>query len=307
MGVWGFFVILPQANIIDLGEAEYGHTLIGRDLDNTVYTGARNWESWPQRLYSPADFAGGIVTDAPVLMTIDDFRTVQYATHRLMLTLPAGKTYAVNVRSSDYAMRIFIGDTEIDSVGVPGNSRETAEPRVLEKIYTFTPQAETVTIIVQTSNFVHSKGGCQPPVITIGTLDNILSLIQKRTAFGFAIIGCLITAALYHLGLFLLNRRKKHTLLFSACCFLFMLMTKSPVLMFFPNYNFFFWIRAEYITHLAVFFLVTLFIHVLFPKLYNKWALRVFHGTIAVYSLIVFLNPYKKLPKSLYYKEITSK
>lgn len=304
--VWTGIASLPEAEIVALPETQNGYTLMDYDLENTIYTGAARWDSWPEKLYAPADFQSGTVTDTPVLLTDADYKKIQYATHRLVLTLPAGQLYALYVRSSDFSMRLLIDGVEIGSVGTPGNTRETTEPRVLEKTYYFTPQNETVEIIVHTANFVHGKSGCQPPELTIGTPENILTHTGKLSAFRFAEIGSLITAALYHLGLFLLNRKRKGALYFAICCALFAVMTKTAVLTFLTSYNFFLWIRVEYLTHFFVFMMLTLFIHTLFPRTYNKWILRGYYTLVGAYSLLTLFTDTMFFTGLLVYFEIAS-
>jgi hypothetical protein len=125
--VWAGVALLPEAQIATLPER--GNDFTGIDLKDTIYTGGWSWENWPEKLYAPADFENGKVTDEPVLLTENDYARIQYATHRLTLTLPVGHLYALYVRSSDFSMRLFIDSREIDSVGVPGDTRETTEPR----------------------------------------------------------------------------------------------------------------------------------------------------------------------------------
>jgi signal transduction histidine kinase len=304
--VWAGIAMLPEAEIAVLSETGNGYDLTGSDLEDTIYTGASHWDSWPDKFYSPADFESGAVTDAPVQFTDADYKRIQYATHRLTLMLPAGQLYALYVRSSDFSMRLYIDGVEIDSIGTPGDTRETTEPRVLEKTYFFTPESEAVEIIVQVANFVHGKNGCQPPELTIGTPENILTHTGKLSAFRFAEIGCLITAALYHLGLFLLNRKRKGALYFAICCALFTVMTKTAVLTILTNYNFALWIRVEYLTHFFVFMMLTLFIHTLFPGTYNKWVLRVYYALVGVYSLLTLLTDSMFFTGLLVYFEIVS-
>jgi hypothetical protein len=290
LAAWMSYFLLPQPQMAALPQTEQDYNLLGYDFTETVYTGAERWESYPERFYYPADFESGTISDEPVTLGNDDYREIQFATHRLTLTLPVGMQYAIFVRSSDYAMRFYINGEEIGSVGIPGESRETTLPRALEKTYYFTPESETITLTVHTANFVHGKAGCQPPVFIIGEPENVGKLTTAKTAFSFAITGCLITAALYQLGLFLLNRKRKNALYLSVCCIIFVIMTKIPVFTFLPDYDFFFWIRVEYLAHIFAFLTLTLFLASLFPRLYNKWVLRVFHGVIGLYALIILLT-----------------
>ncbi|GHV33048.1 hypothetical protein FACS18949_05990 [Clostridia bacterium] len=286
--------------------AENGYTLLGYDLGGTIYTSLQHWESWPEKLYTPADFESGAVTDTPVRLTDADYRRIQYSTHRFTLTLPAGQLYALFVRSSDYATRLFVNGEEIGSVGKPGDTRETTVPRVQEKTYFFMAEDETVEILAQAANFVHGKDGGWPPDITIGTPENIQRHTTKLTAFRFAEVGCLLTAALYHLGLFFLNRRRKDALYLSICCVLFTLMTKSPIMTFLGDYNFNFWLREEYLTHFFVFLMMTLLINTLFPRAYHKWVLRGFGALVGVYTLLTLFTDTVFFTGILDYFEIAS-
>ncbi|GHU89126.1 hypothetical protein FACS1894202_06620 [Clostridia bacterium] len=75
--VWTGIAALPEAEIASLPETENGYTLMGYDLDGTIYTSLQHWESWPEKLYTPADFESGAVTDAPVRLTDADYRRIQ--------------------------------------------------------------------------------------------------------------------------------------------------------------------------------------------------------------------------------------
>ncbi|GHU89802.1 hypothetical protein FACS1894202_08610 [Clostridia bacterium] len=191
-------------------------------------------------------------------------------------------------------------------MGTPGDTRETTVPRVQEKTYFFTPQGETVEILSQAANFVHGNDGGWPPDIIIGTPENIQRHITKLTAFRFAEVGCLLTAALYHLGLFFLNRKRKDALFLSICCVLFTLMTKAPIMTFLGDYNFFFWIREEYLTHFFVFLMMTLLINTLFPRAYHKWVLHGFGALVGAYTLITLFTDTVFFTGILVYFEIAS-
>ena len=132
-----------------------------------------DWESWPEALYTPEDFAGGTVAAAPRILAEEDYKSIPYATHRLRLTLPPGQTYGISMLTSEYAMRIYIDGVETDSADSPGTTRERTEHRALERTYYFAAQSGEVEIIVQAANFVHAKGGGWPPRFYIGTAENM--------------------------------------------------------------------------------------------------------------------------------------
>lgn len=304
--VWLGLTALPSARVENLPEDGNYYSLLGQDMTNTLFAGANHWESWSEQFYTPNDFKSGRVKDDPVRLTSQDYTRIQYVTHRLKIRLTPDQTYGIHLKSSDYAMRMYIDGIEVGSVGVPGSTREEAVPRAIEDTYFFVPENNEVEIIIQTSNFVHGKSGCQPPDFVLGTPENIVSFIEKRTAFSFAVMGCLLTSALYHLGLFLLNRTRKTALYFAVCCALLALMTKSIVLMFLPEYNFYFWIRVEYLVHISVFLMLTRFLQSLFKGLLHKWVMRLYHGLIGIFALLTILTDTVIFTGLLLYFEIAS-
>lgn len=288
LAVWVSFSFVPQPERMDLPTTHGSYNLTGYDFENTVYRTADHWESWPGALYMPEDFAGGDLPDSRFIER-PEYKSITHATHRLRLTLPAGKTYGISMLTSEYAMRIYIDGVEIDSVGVPGNTRETTEHRTLEKSYYFTPQSDTTEIIVQTSNFVHNKGGAWPPQLTIGTEQNITQRNNANISISFLIVGCLLMAALYHLGLYCLNRRRKTVLIFSICCLLLALLNKKLILLFWPEYIFDVGIRIEYVLHFLTFAALVLFLEKLHPKLLHPVVPRCYYALTGLYVLTTLI------------------
>ncbi|MFT3982899.1 MAG: sensor histidine kinase [Lachnospiraceae bacterium] len=288
LAVWAGFSFVPQPELVELPTTYGSYDLIGYDFENTVYRTADYWESWPEALYTPSDLADGIVPDFRFVER-QEYKSITHATHRLLLTLPAGQTYGISMLTSEYAMRIYVDGAEIDSVGIPGDTRESTEHRSLEKVYYFTPQSDTVQILIQTSNFVHDKGGAWPPTFTIGTAQNISQRNNASIAVSFLIVGCLLMASLYHLGLYCLNRNRKTVLLFSVCCLLLALLNKKLILLFWPDYVFDVAIRMEYVLHFLAFAALVLFLEKLHPRLLNQRVTRCYYALAGLYVLTTLL------------------
>jgi len=291
-GLWTMVVGMPAPSLIRLqSEQRISPDLTMKDFSNSVYMlrwGDWAWESWPEALFTPDDFTGSQIQMEPVTLTNDDYMVVQYVTHRLRLKLPPGKTYGMSVPSSDYAMRLFINGEEIDSVGVPAASREEAVPRTDTRVYHFVPQSEEVTLIVQTSNFVH-RDGCYPPNIAVGLSAAVNRLAQKELIQSIVALSGLMAACLYYVALFLLNRRQPNALVLAACCLLMALMNKQLVPLFFPEYNWYIAFQAEYLIHFATFGMVSLLIHLLFPGALHKPVIWGYLGLCGLYALSTFV------------------
>ena len=287
--IWIGFLFAPQPNVIIPPEVNGFCDLSGYDFEDTVYHVNNTWESWPYQLYTPEDFAIGNATGSPRFLKISEAMNTSYATHRLYLSLPPGKYYGISMVSSEYAMRIYIDGREIDSVGSPGKTRETTEHRVAERTYYFLPEHETVTIIVQTANFAHDDGSGAPDFF-IGTSDNITERNNAATIVSFLIVGCLIATALYHVGLFCLNRTRKIDLIFAACCLLLALMNKKLLLLFWPDYIFSIAIRLEYTVHFLTFAFLVLFLEALHPLLLHKHITRSYYALSGLFLMTLFLD-----------------
>ncbi len=287
--VWAMFSLIPTERPTELEPVNGVRDLSAEDFTDSLFHIADRWENYPEKLYTPQDFGSGTVTEAPRYIADSELRKIQYATHRLGLKLPPAAVYAMSLKSSDYAMRIFIDGKEIDSVGNPGSSRETTVPRTGERMYTFYTDSGDVEIIVQTANFVHKDSG-YPPEFILGLPQNIRHAEQHKDFNGALIIGCLLLTCIYHFALFLLNRRRKVVLLFAICCLLFIFLTNKIIPMAWHDYNWFFALRFEYLVHFLTFGMVAYFLYTLYPKLFNRFVMLCYFGIAAFYCVtaIVF-------------------
>lgn len=285
-------ILLPQPNAINLEDGDGHYDLLGEnvDFDDTIYRiSASSWESWPEKLYTPQDFSSGNGLEAPQFLDASVYKNLTHATHRLIVKLPPGKTYGISMLSSEYAMRMYVDGTELSRIGMPGETRAETEHRALECTYYFTAQGDKTEIIVQAANFVHAKGGAWPPQIDLGTADNITRWDTVNTSVSFLIVGFLLMAFLYHIGLFCLNRSRKIVLLFSFCCLLLALLNKKLILLFWLDYDWFVGIRIEYWIHYLSFALLVLLIEKLHPKLLHRYVTRAYYIIAAVYALATLL------------------
>lgn len=239
-----FFVImlvilsaLPQAEIIRISGTQGNCDLTGSSFDDTNYLIAKeSWESWPEKLYTPDKLNDKNIAGQSRLLDAGDYSVIQYATHRLRLNLPPGKTYGVKFTSSDYSMVFHVNGVKLDSVGVPGETRETTVPRVKSRVFYFISKDGEAELVVQAANFVHAADGAWPPDFCIGTQDNITR--QNNVA--------------------------------NALSFLLALMDKNLLRLFFPEYNWFIAIRLEYIIHFLTFAVLTRFLEMLYPDCFIK-------------------------------------
>jgi DNA-binding CsgD family transcriptional regulator len=287
LAVWMAFSLLAQPTAVTLEKQSGVVDLSGADFDNTVYQYFDNgWQHYPEALLTPTDFADADVPqESP--MSYDDFRTIQYATHRVELRLPPGRIYAVAMKSADYAMRLFVDDEEMGSVGSPGATQESNVPGMARVTYYFQPESDITTILVQSSNWVHREGAFAPN-FTVGTAAAIDVRENHTLMMSFLITGVLLTAWLYHLGLFVLYRRRVVTLVFSLCCLLLAVM-QTGLSQFFPGMSWYAAFRLEYVVHFLTFAMLCLFLQLLFPRLLHRFVARAYYALAGAYILTTLI------------------
>ena len=295
---WTGFALLPSPSEVYLEDSSL-QDLTGVDFISTIYRSYSCWESWPDVFYAPADFADGTAMETGLTQDKMDYGVTQYATHRVRFMLAPGQTYGLSMKSADYSMRIFINGVLVDSVGVPGETREDTTPRTLKTLYYFVAETGEVEIILHMANFVH-RNGAYPPQFFIGSASNITRKDNADVFITTAMFICLITASLYHIGLFLVNRTRKTALLFAAVCLLISLLNYKTILFFIPEYNWFAAIRFEYINHYLIFAALTLFLETMYPTLLNRIVTRAFYLTVVVFIVITLATEPKTFSLLLY-------
>lgn len=144
--------------------------------------------------------------------------------------------------------------------------------------------------MVQASNWVHQEGAFAPNFY-VGKASDIDSLNSHTLMMTYLITCCLITSFLYHLGLFLLNRKQLPALVFAIGCFLLALMNNSPLPMFFSEYNLYLAFRMEYIVHYLTFASLALFLNLLFLRLLYHFVVRTYYALVALYTLVTLIVP----------------
>jgi len=290
LATWIGVLFTPKPTSIELPTAYGSYDLSDYSFEDVVYRiEGTAWESWPYQLYTPEDFANGNVTEPPRFLAAAEVMNTSHATYAIRLTLPANIYYGISMITAEYAMRIYIDGNEVDSVGIPGRAKEETEHRILERTYYFSPQSDTITIIVQTANFVHNVGSGAPR-FTIGSTENITKRNNIDIVVSFLIVGCLIASFFHHFGLFCLNRSRKIELIFAVCCGLLALMNKKLFFMLWPEYNFAVALRLEYAILFLTFSLMVRFLEKLHLKLIHKVIARAYYALTVLYLLTLILD-----------------
>lgn len=138
-----------------------------------------------------------------------------YATYQLTVLLPKGhQPLRISVPDMYTAYRLFVNGELVAENGTISTSAKGFEPHWEYQAFNTRRNVDTLHLILQVANFVHSKGGVSKPLF-IGK-RNVIELDRRRAeAIDLLLTGCLLMGGFFFLGLYLLGNRDKAILLFS--------------------------------------------------------------------------------------------
>jgi PAS domain S-box-containing protein len=266
------------------------------------------YEFYWKRQLAPSDFAGPVLPQKTGFLTVPGFWNSfeingkklhgdGYATFRLIILLNKKRDHrhlALKFLSMDTAYTLFLNGQKESSIGIAGKNRETTVPRYFPQVLDIKTESNRIEMILQISNFDHRRGGPWE-VIWLGEKKDIQKIKENRLGFELFLFGSIFIMALYHLCLFMLNKKDRAGLYFSIFCFLVILRLLTTgeryIVHFFPNIPWEVLIKMEYLSFYLSIPVFALFIQSFFPKEVPK---RIVHLIVAVgigFSCIVLFTP----------------
>lgn len=186
------------------------------------------WELYWEQLLTPQDFVGQQrIPDSMVTfpsywngLNINNQKLNGhgYATYRLNLkNVTSNEIYAIKTRNAVTAFKLWVNDELLLENGVVGSDKESMKPYFLPLMKTFVVNKQSIEIVLQISNFHHSKGGMRGDII-FGKAEKVMEVRESRVAFDLFLIGAIFIICVYHFGLYSLQTKDKSTLFFGILC-----------------------------------------------------------------------------------------
>lgn len=143
-----------------------------------------------------------------------------YATYRLKILLPPGYEYplAVDLPVFDSSYDIYINGKYLGGNGTPGKSAEESKPEYRRNFFRFTPDSDTLTILIIVSNYDHRRGGFWLPA-KFGTFPDVQKKLANGWAGDWSVISLLLGFSLFFLFFFIINPNEKIMGVFSIATF----------------------------------------------------------------------------------------
>ena len=232
----------------------------------------------------------------PHLWRDSDLPSFGYATYTLQIIKPQSHPpLALTIPDLYTAYTLFINGTEVSRNGEVATNPEDYTPFWLPKTVSINQfDSDTLNLVLQVSNFKHSKGGIRLPII----LGSAKHLERERTIeIGYTLLltGCLFMIGLFFLGLYLFGRHEEPMIYFAAVCFFFSYRVFGtelyPLHYLFPEIPWILTIKAEYFSLYFTAFLFCAFVKKLYPVEVNKYILYAFSGVFGTLSAITLFFP----------------
>lgn len=219
---------------------------------------------------------------------------VGFSTYRTKIisgNFPAVVTFEIGVLSTGYVM--YINGNEVASAGRIGKNKDEMVAEYCPHIVSYTPEADELDVVIQVSNFYHSKGGLWSHV-SIGAKSFVQSDHNFSNALFLIVAGSLIVIGLYHLAMYSINRYTHSPFFLGVLSILLGIRTlitgDMTIYYFVSSIPWELLVRAEYLTVVIGMPVFVLYQYNLFRERFNKTVLYAILGVGGLYTIIILFT-----------------
>ncbi|MEA2042011.1 MAG: 7TM diverse intracellular signaling domain-containing protein [Bacteroidota bacterium] len=272
------------------------------DLSKKVFRLSGEWEFCNNKLLTPEEFR---FADSVQLKNVPGFwksgnglyeqKSFGYGTYRIKIKANKKfKLLSINFNKVQNAYKIWINGQLYREIGRVGRSKTEMRPTWSSEFFVFKNRIPENEIVVQVSNFYHKKGGIELTPY-IATPEKVERFSWENLAFDHFIIGLLLIMAIYHFGLFIVKPNEWSVLYFG----LLMLssvsfkITTGEILAttIWPDFNWEFLVKLNYISNYARVMFFALFIGTLFKTDHRRMSMIITAAISIGMSLFIAVTP----------------
>ncbi len=188
------------------------------------------WEFYWKKLLRPADLQSGELNPdlfgrVPSYWTgypDDNIKTepMGFATYRLKVILPPGfrQPLGFSMPVFDSSYDLYINGQYLGGNGIPGKTEKETKPWYERNFFRYDTGSDTLSIVVNVSNFSHRRGGFWLPV-EMGSLEYAQKRFSGSLAKDWAIVSLLAGFSLFFLFFFIIYPRDRLIAFFSLAVF----------------------------------------------------------------------------------------
>ncbi len=233
-----------------------------------------------------------------------------YATFILKIRIPKHKPpLYLEIREILTSYKLWVNNKIVCRRGVVGTNRQTSIPEFQPDIVPIVITDDTITLVLQVSNFHHRKGGPWTS-IQLGSAAFIKESYSKRLFINIFLVGSIFMIGFYHLSLFLLRDKYTSSLYFGIFCILISIRSivtnERYFHVLFPNLTWLFLMRIEYLTFYLAIPVFGMFIVSVFPKDFSKKILYLISAVSLIFSGIVCVTPVLIFSHTIQYFQVVT-
>ncbi|TGN18755.1 hybrid sensor histidine kinase/response regulator [Leptospira idonii] len=313
------FVLPERSPLVEKGVLSLGS---GHDFEENGFLSLDGdwefyWEKLASDLKNDPNFAPQFeyVPDAWNRYTVDgkELPSFGYATYRMKVLLEEPiEGMAVKMLEASTSYNLYLNGELLLSSGVVGRTSETSFPLYRPRVSIPVRLEKTNEIVIEVTNFSHSKGGVWAKVL-LGTHKDLIYLRERTIWLDLFITGGLFIGVLYHISLFILLKRETSHFYFALIgivAIVRIILTGERFLFtLLPDFDFILSYRLELLSVYLGALILAFFIRSMFPDEFSKKIilllsvcflalsgvilftdLFVFSRTLPAFSIAVFLE-----------------
>ena len=230
-------------------------------------------------------------------------------TFRLRVILPhhTRRPLALYSREINSAYKIWCNDSLLHEEGTVCKDKNRYRASRTPVVMMYTPQSDTLQIILQVANYSHRTGGIYE-CIRIGYPEYILKYRSVKSFYDLFLFGSMFIMALYHFALFFMRRKDKYSLYFAVGTSLLsvrsLISGENLLLYLIPSFSWELSYKIEYICFYLYIPFFALLLHSLYPNIFRKELANFYMGIAILLSLLIITTPANIYSHTLTYYEV---
>jgi signal transduction histidine kinase len=229
-----FFIFLiisfPGPNLFGQTPSVIKGVLDLRDIHNRnsfIINLNGEWEFYWMKMLHPHDFKGQLLPKPDLYGKVPSYWTdysnnnirtqkFGYATYHLTILFPKdiNKRLAFDIPVFDSSYDLWVNDSLLTSNGQPGKSAEETKPGYAPGFNRYTPVSDTLSIVINVSNYHHRRGGFWVPM-QLGTFSEVQKIKANKWAGEYATMSLLGGFALFFMIFFFMYPKDRIMAFFS--------------------------------------------------------------------------------------------
>ena len=220
-----------------------------------------------------------------------------FGTYRALILLPSGyrDRMGFDMPVFDTSYEIAVNGVTMARNGTPARSRAESIPAYEPLFFSYTPDKDTLELLIRVSNYEHRRGGFWMP-LKAGTFHTIQTNFTNQWFVSIAASGMLFASFLFFFIFYMLDRRDKKLLMFSVLvlCIALRPFLSAPYLISIADFrNWYMIIRGEYLILYMMIASGAWLAYLIYPTLwFRRFALAVDAVFLAGVALVLFLPVY---------------